>query len=173
MTVNYRKRVGIPHNVLGNLVALVAQPVDEVDEAADIAAGLRARLEQYADNYVDYQASMRVFEAHSSPGERLRIASRFFEPGRGDLLVTNWNNFGAYELKFGTSGPWLFVPLALGASKLPAWFMVVYDLPRLSGLGFAVGLPPAVAERWKKRVEPAIASRPVRAGTTTCIARTI
>jgi hypothetical protein len=155
--VNYRKRVGIPENVLGNLVAFLAQPVDELDDAAKIATGLRTRLEQYATKYVSYHASMRVFDAHPRPSERARIFSRSFIPGRGDLLLTNHSKFGHYQLMFGTRGPSMFIPL--GVSRMPAWFMVVYELPKQAGLGVGVGLPPAVADRLRSSEGQALLSR--------------
>jgi hypothetical protein len=140
MTVNYRKRVGIAPNVVGNIVNVVAQPMFGTD-ASLTAAGLRDQLDNFSTRCTDFHACMRVFDAHPKPLERMRVVSTQFVPGQGHLLVTNWTGFGAYDLAFGDALPIRFCSL----SKLPAYFMVVYERPERAGLGVQVSLPPKLA----------------------------
>lgn len=158
LSVNYRKRVGIPDNVIGNLVTLIGQPVDEVDEPAEVAARLRTKLEEYNEKHVDYRASLRVFEAQPR-SQQTRVASRYFEPGRGDLLITNWNNFGAYELCFDGASPVFYMPVSFGLASPRPWCAIVYELPRKAGLGFSIGLTEALAERIAKSEGQTLLSR--------------
>jgi shikimate O-hydroxycinnamoyltransferase len=140
MTVNYRKRVGIAPNVVGNIVNVVAQPMPGTD-APLAATGLRDQLDNFAARCTDFHACMREFDAHPKPLERMRVVSNQFRPGQGDLLVTNWTGFGAYDLAFGDARPIRFCSL----SKLPAYFMVVYERPERAGIGVQISLPPRLA----------------------------
>jgi hypothetical protein len=140
MTVNYRKRVGIAPHVVGNMVNVVAQPMIDTD-ATLAAAGLRDQLDNFSTRCTDFHACMRVFDAHPKPLERMRVVSTQFVPGQGHLLVTNWTAFGAYDLTFDGARPIRFCSL----SKLPAYFMVVYERPERAGIGVQVSLPPKLA----------------------------
>jgi hypothetical protein len=143
LTVNYRKRVGIPENVPGNLVTMIGHTAEATHSAADIAAGLRSQLEAFATKHVDYHATKRVYDAHPAPRERARIAPSMFTPGKGDHLVYNWNNFGVYEVEIGGERPSLFCSL----SRIMSWSMIIYDLPRQAGYGIRIALPPSVARK--------------------------
>jgi hypothetical protein len=147
LVVNYRKRIGLSDRLVGNMISLLSRPVDEVDNPAQIAADIRAGLENYATKHANYHATMRVYDANDRFGERACVLSRQFKPGSGDILITNWNNFGLYDLAFGSSKPFLYEPLVLGATRLPEWVMIVYDRPQSMGLSVAVGLPHSVAKR--------------------------
>jgi shikimate O-hydroxycinnamoyltransferase len=156
LVVNFRKRLGLPDHVIGNMTSLLAQPVRKHHSAAQIAASLRKRLNEYADKHVSYHPTARVYRASSSTGARLRIINRHFRPGSGDIFITNWDKFGVYDLAFGTSRPELFQPVVLGAAQLPQWFMIVYELPNARGLGVTLGLPKAVAKHWNSPVGQAL-----------------
>jgi hypothetical protein len=160
LVVNFRKRLGLSDRIVGNMTSLLAQPVDELDTPAQVAAGIRDGLDHYATKHANYQATMRVLDVNTSMFERGRLVSRQFTPGDGDIMITNWNNFGWYDLAFERSKPTLFYPIVLGATALPQWVMVVYELPRSQGLGITVGLPPAVAERCLSPEGQALLQRP-------------
>jgi hypothetical protein len=147
LVVNFRKRLGLSDKLIGNMTSLLTVPVDELDSPAHVATGIREGLEQYATKHVNYHATMRVFDSARRPSERLRLISRQFAPASGDIFITNWNNFGAYELSFGATVPLRVHPILLG-STLPQWFMIVYELPESGGLGISIGLPPWLAQRW-------------------------
>jgi hypothetical protein len=147
LVVNFRKRLGLSERLIGNMTSLLSVAVDELDAPAQVAAGIRDGLEQFATKHLNYHATMRVFDSACSASERLRLISRQFAPGTGDIFITNWNSFGAYSLSFGATKPLLAQPVLLAAT-LPQWFMIVYSLPESKGLGITVGLPPWVAKRW-------------------------
>jgi hypothetical protein len=147
LVVNVRKRLGLSERLLGNMTALLAQPVDEVDPPAQTAAGLREGLEHYATRHANYQATMRVLDTTVSTLDRLRVINRQYGPGTGDMMVTSWANFGVYDLCFGNTQPHLFFPIILGAARQPQWVTVVYELPASRGLGLIMGLPEALAQR--------------------------
>ena len=147
LVVNFRKRVGLSSQLIGNMTSVLDKPVSEGDSQLQIAADLRQRLEAYSKKHANYHATMRMFEAYPSSLDRLRLVSSQFTPTTGDFVVTNWSNFGTYDLAFGTAKPLLFRPLMLGLAKLPQWCSIVYDLPASRGLAMTIGLPPAVAKR--------------------------
>jgi hypothetical protein len=147
LTVNYRKRIGLSAGLIGNMTSLLAVAVDEVDTPAQLAAALRGGLDEYAARHANYHATLRVFEVNDRMTERVRLVSRQFTPGSGDIMITNWNNFGWYDLVFGECRPSLFHPIVLGATGLAQWVMIVYELPRSQGLGITLGLPAPIARR--------------------------
>ncbi|HTU61709.1 MAG TPA: acyltransferase [Polyangiales bacterium] len=149
LVVNFRKRIGLPDHIVGNMTSLVSQPVRKQYSASRIAAGLRRKLNEYANTQVNYHPTSRVFYACSRTSQRVRLVSRQFRAGSGDIFITNWDNFGAYDLAFDKARPELFRPIVLGSAQLPQWFMIVYELPRGQGLAVTVGLPKAVAKRWQ------------------------
>src|SRR6185312_2052423 len=100
LVVNYRKRLGLSDQLVGNMTTLVCQTIDELDTRAQIAAGLRHKLREYAAKQVNFHATLRVYRATARANERLRVVSRQFAPGSGDVFITNWNNFGMYDLTF-------------------------------------------------------------------------
>jgi hypothetical protein len=146
LTVDFRKRVGIPANVLGNVTTILSHPVDAADSVAVIASGLRTKLEQFATSYVNYHATKRFLDAHRGWSKRLRLVPECFQPGRGDLSVVNWTNAGGYDLIFDTSGPSLILCLAQidGTTAATA---VIYDSPNRAGVTVALNLPRRLAER--------------------------
>jgi hypothetical protein len=159
LVVNFRKRVGLSSRLIGNMTSLFSQPVDELDTPAQIAASVRAGLEQYASKHANYQATMRVFDAHPSVRERASLIGRQFSPF-GDIMVTSWNGFDVYELRFDGSAPVLFRPIVRGLTELAPWVLIVYELPQSRGLALTVGLPPALAERWSSPEGQALLRRP-------------
>lgn len=160
LVVNYRKRVGLSDQVVGNMTSLLSQPVRKQHSASRTALSLRRRLDEYADKHVNYHPTSRVFHACSRPTQRVRLVSRQFRAGSGDIFITNWDNFGAYELAFDEVLPELFCPVVLGSAQLPQWFMIVYELPRAQGLAVTLGLPKAVAKRWQSAEGQALLHSP-------------
>ncbi|HTU63955.1 MAG TPA: acyltransferase, partial [Polyangiales bacterium] len=60
LAVNYRKRVGLPANIIGNLISTVTvdlAPKD--DDSSDVAHALREKLSNYASAHADYHATRR------------------------------------------------------------------------------------------------------------------
>jgi hypothetical protein len=159
LVVNFRKRMGLSDRLLGNMTSLLDQPVDEIDPPAQTAANIRDALDHYAMRHANFQATMRVVDVNLRIADRLRVLTRQYKPGTGDMMVTSWANFGVYDLCFGTARPQLFFPLILGAARLPPWVTVVYELPASRGLGLMLGLPPALAERCLSPVGQALLQR--------------
>jgi hypothetical protein len=146
LTVDFRKRVGIPNNVLGNVTTIISHAVDAADTVAAIASGLRTKLEQFAATYVNYHATKRFLDAHRGWWLRMRLVPECFQPGRGDLSVVNWTNAGGYDLIFDTAGPSLILCLAQ-INGTTASTAVIYDSPNRGGAFVALNLPRRLSER--------------------------
>ena len=143
LTVNYRKRVGLPDSMLGNALCMLPQAVERSDGLPEIAAQLRGRLDEFATKHIDYGATLRFAQQHSSFWERTRLWMRGYEPQRGNLFVSNWTGFGIYDLTFGTGQPRYVCCLATDST----WFATVHESPRTGSVAFAVTLPRALADR--------------------------
>jgi len=151
LNVNYRRRVGIPDDVVGNLIGLVAQPVTADDTPKTVAAGLRTKIEQYASKYADYQASMRVFDAHPRLSQRMRILSSVFDPLRGDMMVSSVDRSGTRGISFGTARASMFCPITAVTAKLPPNFMLAYDLGQRPGVAVSFTVEKKLGQHLQSR----------------------
>jgi hypothetical protein len=144
LMVNYRKRVGLPANLLGNVINPVWMDVDASADPAAIAAGLRAKLNAYASQFSDYHATRRFLDEHPGRLERMRIVPRLSDASGGTLFVTNATSFGLYDLAFDGAAPALFAPLTDAHVPLIA---TVFERPNDSGVTLSLHLPEALARR--------------------------
>jgi hypothetical protein len=176
LVVNYRKRLGLPNHIIGNMTSLLSVPVRSQETAGHTAAAIRGSLGEYANKHVSYHPTISELRACTRPLERLRLVNKQFDPGSGDILISNWNSFGTTSLSFGSARAVAFHPICLGSAQLPQWFMLVYELPRSQGVAVAIGLPKELARRWssvegqallhgKARHEPA----PAKAAQLECV----
>ena len=168
LVVNYRKRLGLPDHIIGNMTSLLSVPVHGQEASAHTASAIRGSLREYADKHVSFHPTVSELRACSNPLERLRLVSKQYQPGSGDILISNWNSFGTSSVTFDGARPLAFHPICLGSAQLPQWYMLVYELPRAQGVAVAVGLPKQLAKRWnstegqallhgRARPEPALA----------------
>jgi hypothetical protein len=144
LAVNYRKRAGLPDNVLGNMVALLNTRCAEGAPAAHVARDVRHGLDHFAEQHLDYHANLQFIRAHGGARSLKRCIPSAIDPLRGTLLITNWSRLGVYELAFGPARPVFFTGM-LGA-PMP-WLGAVFDGSQGKGRLVSLILPSAVAER--------------------------
>jgi len=137
ITLNYRSRAGLPDNLVGNLVTVVAQPVGVKMDAAATAAGLRRQLDEFGTKGIHFHATRRALEARPGWLQRIRTFSEYFQPGRGDFMVGNWRGFDLYGIPFGDIVPTMYWAFA-GA---PAWNAGIGDAADGDGLLVILFLP--------------------------------
>jgi len=129
MTVNYRKRTGLPDTMLGNPLTLVTQPVKDGDSLAQVASGLRAKLSSFASDGLSYHATKRVVDANIGYLKRPRIVHAKYELGSGDFLINSWANSGAYDIRFSAEPP----ALQWCWAESPTYFAGMQDVPERPG----------------------------------------
>jgi hypothetical protein len=154
LAVNYRKRAGLPADLLGNLFSTLTLAVEPTDEAAAVASKLRAELDAYATRHLDYHATRRFLGEHSGRMQRLRLMPRFVEGTGRTWIVSNWTNFGVYELAFDGALPAHFCSLT--RAPLP-WMTNIFESPNRSGITLSMHVPEAFASRvdsaqWQARM---------------------
>ncbi|HEY2733288.1 MAG TPA: acyltransferase [Polyangiales bacterium] len=146
--VNYRKRVGLPANLLGNMVSALSVNVAPTSDAASVASELRAKLIAYASQHADYHATRRFLDQHRKRFERARTVPNLVDPSGSTWIVSNWSNFGIYDLEFDGVAPALFCSL----TEAPLPMMTnLFERPGRSGLTLSMHLPEQLARRLGSR----------------------
>jgi hypothetical protein len=106
LTVNLRKRLGLPANLIGNVVGFVRQAAQPGDDAAEVAARLRKGVSDFAAVAVKHHATMRFVAEHSSSWQRRRYLQVGMEPYRGNFLfASSLSNFSYDNVTFEAGAP--------------------------------------------------------------------
>ncbi len=104
--VDLRRHLGVPADVIGNLVGDIYLNHGPDTTAPQLATALREAVRQYPTEHLNIRAS-RTFLASVDPG---RLADCFpvgFDPAHGTASVTNWCRFGVYDVTFDGCPPTL------------------------------------------------------------------
>jgi hypothetical protein len=179
MAINLRKRLDLPDNLLGNMLAGVPVSVAEGDDASLIAARLRSGIQNFASREVNYHATMKWVAEHFSVLERWRHFPVIIDPSLGYLMVSTVQNFGLYDLIFGSHPPVLFWATS---GETPMWWGLAFESPGVvrekPGRVLSLWLPPKLGAQltseegralWRaprKQVAPTAAA-PTLSWTTT------
>lgn len=142
LLVNFRKRVGLPPNLLGNLLGWVAVSAAPRDDAHVIATRLRTALNEYATRHVDHFATARFRAAHRRPLERVRSLPSIVYPAGSTLVLSSLTAFSVYDVAFESTAPVLFSPLSSG---LVPWLGLVLDRPGRAGSDVVLQVPRTLA----------------------------
>jgi hypothetical protein len=124
ISVNFRKRAGLPENVIGNMVSTVEAGCEWGKPVARLAADLRCAVDDFAGKYLNHRANRRLVESHGGVAKIARFVPTGIDPFSGSLLVSSWSGFGIYELDFGAAAPTHF--LSAGSGPIP-WLGVVHE----------------------------------------------
>ena len=145
LAVNYRKRVGLPANVIGNMISTVT--VDLAPKGSDssgVAQALREKLSNYASAHADYHATRRFLNDHAGSFQRMRVVPRLVDARGTTWIVTNVAGSGVYDVAFDGMTPsrWCL----LTDAPLPL-MTAIFDRPQRSGITLSMQLPVALAKR--------------------------
>jgi hypothetical protein len=144
ISVNFRKRVGLPSNVLGNMVTTVETACEWGKPAARLAADLRGAIDDFADKHLNHRANLRLVQSYGGFAKIGRFIPTGIDPFAGSLLVSSWSGFDVYKLDFGGAAPSHF--LTAGSGPLP-WLGVVHEGFHNRGRIVDLELPGAVTAR--------------------------
>ncbi|WP_394834463.1 hypothetical protein LVJ94_49005 [Pendulispora rubella] len=109
VVVNFRKRLGLGPDVLGNLLTPMMLPWKPGDSVGEMSGRIRAGVDHYLTDHFDYPATEREIDAIP---RRARWRYVPIDPTRRILTFTNWSKFGVYDVSFGGSRPMMFAPLS-------------------------------------------------------------
>jgi shikimate O-hydroxycinnamoyltransferase len=144
IAVNFRKRAGLPEQLLCNAVSTLDVGCEQGKSASRIAADLRGALDAYADKHLNHHANQRLIARHGGIAKIARFIPTGVDPFAGSIILSNWSRFGIYEIDFGGQAPSHF--LTVGSGPLP-WLGTVHEGFRQRGLIVDMELPSDVARR--------------------------
>jgi hypothetical protein len=144
IAVDFRKRMGLPENVIGNMVSTIDAPYERGKPVSSLAADLRGALDNFADRHMNHRANLRLVESHGGIAKIGRFIPTGIDPFSGSLLVTNCSRYGIYDIDFGEAAPFLFLPASEG--PLP-WLGTMQEGFHNRGLNVEFELPRGVAAR--------------------------
>ena len=146
IAVNFRKRAGLPSQMLCNAVSTLDVGCEHGKPPAQIAADLRGALDAYADKHLNHRANLRLIERHGGVAKITRFIPTGVDPFAGSIVLSNWSRFGIYDVDFGNSAPTHFI--TAGGGPLP-WLGVVHEGFGQRGLIVDLELPSKVAARMR------------------------
>ena len=144
IAVNYRSRIDLPANILGNFISSINVPVNRQLQPFQIAANLKESIDNFAKQHLDFFSTKKYIEQNGGMKKNARFISTTIDPLKRTLLITNWSNFGVYDLAFGDSKPFYFS--YFGNSPFP-WLSSIVEGFDNRGLIYSVWLPKKLAQK--------------------------
>ena len=144
IAVNYRTRVKLPSNILGNFVSSINVPIDRELKPSAIAKNIKESIDNFAEQHLDYFSTKEYIKQNGGMTKSDRFISTTIDPLKRTLLITNWSNFGVYDIVFGDAKPFFFS--YFGNSPFP-WLSSITEGFNNRGLIYSVWLPEELAEK--------------------------
>ncbi|WP_394834644.1 hypothetical protein LVJ94_49925 [Pendulispora rubella] len=148
ITVNLRSRFGLDPALVGNVLTWMHLASPAGEEPPQLAARIRNGLARFAERHMDYRTSSR-FLGDLSDARLAQCTFRARGHLESTLLVTNWSNFGMYDVAFGDQKPVFFAAAATGKPK--PWNIVLVEGFGNTGLLCSGSLPVSWAHRLASR----------------------
>ncbi len=144
IAVNYRARTKLPQNILGNFVSSINILTNQRVDPFQLAKDLRASVDNFQRLHMNFFSTKKYIEQNGGIKQIDRFVPTSIDPLKRTLLVTNWTNFGVYELTFGDSELFYFTPF--GDAPLP-WLSVIVEGFSNNGLVYYAALPSKLAKK--------------------------
>ena len=144
IVANYRSRLGLPAMLLGNHISSINLLCESEQDTIKLAERLRIALENFAEEHADFWNIERLVASLGSRKKLSRCVAAGIDPTSGNLVITNWSNFGVYDLEFGAGNPIYFSNL--GSFILP-WISDFVEGPEQQGIMATICLPEDIAHR--------------------------
>ena len=142
VVVNFRRRIGMPTNALGNYVDAIALQYPKNQAVEALANTINLSIQGY-DHFND-DATQEFVRENGGIEKVGRIIPEDFLPQNKNCIFTNWSNFEVYSIDFGVAAPYLFLPV--GQALLP-WVSCIVEGFENKGLMTGLILPSKIAER--------------------------
>ena len=144
IAVNYRTRAKLPSNILGNFVSSINVPIDRQLKPFEIAKNIKESIDNFSEQHLDYFSTKEYIEQNGGMKKAARFISTTIDPLKRTLLITNWSNFGVYDIVFGNAKPFFFS--YFGNSPFP-WLSSIVEGFDNQGLIYSVWLPKELAKK--------------------------
>lgn len=143
IAIDYRSRVGLPQNLSGNFVASINVIADRQIDSVRLAERLRISINNFQQLHMDVFSSAKFINENGGIKKIDRFVMKGIDPINRNLFVTNWSNFGVYDVIFEDSKPFYFT--ALGNAPFP-WLSIINEGFSKKGLIYSVTLPSDLAK---------------------------
>jgi hypothetical protein len=144
LSVNLRRRLGLPTNLVGNLLDFASACSGPDTTARDVALALRTSIVALSRTTPTYHAFKGIADSAASRLTKDLYTIASIDPIHRTLFVTSWANFGLYDLTFEASPP---DHVYCAPVDRAAWVAVVMDQPLQAGLLVRLWLPAYLARR--------------------------
>lgn len=144
MAVNYRARENLPDNILGNFISGINILHHRESEPFQLAKNLRMAVNQFQRLHMDFFSTKEYIEQKGGKGKIDRFVNISIDPLKKTLLVTNWSQFGVYDVIFGDAQPFYFSSF----SNYPfSWLSSITNGFSNKGLIYSIHLPTKLAKK--------------------------
>ena len=145
--VNYRSRTNLPSNILGNFVSCINILNSQRVAPFQLAKDLRTSVDNFK-HHMNLFSTREYIEHNGGIRKINRFFDTYFEknidPLKRALLISNWANFGVYDVIFGESNPIFFT--FFGSYLIP-WLSSIYEGFSNNGLIYSAVLPSKLAKK--------------------------
>jgi hypothetical protein len=144
MAMNYRKKFGLPANLVGNYADFVAVRPAASDGPAEIAAQLRSAIESFDASMLTSRELLKFKSSRSLLRDMMRV-SPLAEPGRLTVGLSNVSRSGQDRIAFETARP-EFTYVRMGDLPIPGVCALAAS-PNSAGITLDIVLPSKLAEQ--------------------------
>ncbi len=143
IALNYRSRLNLPENISGNFIAGIKLLSDQTVEPFQLAQQLRDAIDNFEQRHMEFFSTKRFIEENGGLAKIDRFVNSGLDPLRRTFSVTNWANFGIYDIAFGDCKPLYFT--FFGDLPFP-WLSIITEGFGNDGLIYSIALPRKLAK---------------------------
>jgi hypothetical protein len=144
IVVNIRPRIGMLSKVLGNYLGAASLCLPKSNTIEIFAKSIHLSVKNFLTTSFDHNHTQEFVQKSGGLKKLGRIIPEAFLPQNKNLIISNWSNFGVYNIDFGISAPYLFLPI--GKTLLP-WVSCIVEGFDAKGLLVTAVLPFKVAKQ--------------------------
>ncbi len=143
IAVEYRRRTNFPCELLGNYITTLRFNEEQNPDSGTLAKNIRKAVNDFQNRF-DYFSSKKYLVQHPHANQLDRFIAKAIDPLNKALVITNWSNFGVYDVSFNGAKPFFFTPL--GEFPFP-WLTFISEGPEKQGLVYCANLPNPLCDK--------------------------
>lgn len=146
IAINYRDRLGLPQNLLGNMVDFINVSLPQSASPFEAARAIRENLNCFESKPTVLSTHQYIRE--NGGGKKIqRFLSKSIDPLRRSVTISNWSKFGVYDISFLEAKPLYFT--SVGDLPFP-WLCAITNGLSNQGLIFSALLPTKLVQKLKQ-----------------------
>lgn len=144
IAINYRKRLGLPQNLLGNMIEFIDVPLSQSTSSSEAARAIRESVNNFETDHLSVFSTQQYIENKGGAKKIRRFINKGIDPIRRSVAVTNWSKFGVYDISFLEAKPLYFT--AVSDFPFP-WLCAITNGFSNQGLIFSTYLPEKLVQK--------------------------